>query len=564
MSLDLIVHAGRVDLILGEVQQAPSVGARRYLLDALERTLLLADPGALSSRLLEAAAGAGADPRLVAKLREAHRAETLAHLTLVALHAPPAIGFARGAFIVHAESTATGPDLQVDGRAADAIADALAAVASLAAPHAKTGNFRLAMAQPKAMQVFRIEGDSLAAAAALSAAALWLHRPVHPGTVVTGSLIGERVLSVGRLGQKIEGTMASRDDVRRWIVPTGNLAEAKACLNGQCEAIGVSDLSELLSAGLGATSRPPAPRIRVEEARRVFRSGWEGYRWPTQREPLERLVAELPRYRPDLRLDAMTLLGAVHRHLGNTEDSLRCLDRAAAELEGVGESSIPASLLSALYRHRALTLRQMARFEEAKRAADHAVRTADDSRWVEDRLRAHGSAGLVQTSAGDQSTAVFHQRKALELAESRAPEHVARTLGYLTEALSREGCPSDAADAYQAGLRRLPREAHTDEVWLRVHRAAGLFAEGRAQDALPELELSCMKSAIAAGPTPGLLARRYLGIALTKDRTTLSRGFGLLGQSPYAYGNNLSFHTAFAAHLNVVSELVERLRTGSP
>ena len=560
MSLELFVHAGRVDLILVELQRARSVATRRYLLDALERALLLADPGALSGHLLNDSAIAGADSRLVEKLRDAHRSAPLAHLTLVALHAPPDVGFARGAFIVRAESSGSRPDLQLDEQAAGAVAEALAAVASLAAPHATASDFRLTVAQPRAMQAFRIEGDSLAAAAALSAAALWLHRPVHPGTVVTGSLIGRRVQPVGKLKQKIIGTMASRNDVHRWIVPAGNVAEANAVLSGQ-EVIGVSDLSDLLEAGLGTASRPPAPRVRVDEARRVFRLGWEGYRWPTQREPLERLVAELPRYRPDLRLEAMTLLGAVHRHLGNTEDSLRCLERAVGEMEDAGESSIPASSLSALYRHHALTFRQMARFEEAKRAADHAVRTADDSRWVEDRLRAHGSAGLVHTSAGNQSAAVSHQQKALALAEARAPEHVTRTLGYLTEALSRNGAPDEATDAYQAGLRGLPLDEHTDEVWLRVHRAAGLSAEGRARDARLELEVSCVKSAIAEGPTPGLLARRYLGIALTKDAASLSRGFGLLGQSPYAYGTDLSFHTAFAAHLNVISELIERLRT---
>ena len=463
MGPDLLVHAGRVDLLLAEVHRAPTIGKRRYWLDALERALFLTDQGALSESTLDSAKAAGIDRHLIANLEEGRNAPFPAHHVLVAFHTEPDLAFARGAFVVRKTTTRIATALHLSDGARDAIASAFEGVARAYAPFVTPSDFSFAAAQPAALSTFHIEGDSLAAAAALSAAALWLHRPVLPGTVVAGSLVGERILPVGKLSGKIAGVTASRCDVHRWIVPLPNRGEAETALRDRCEVVGVSDLGELLDVGLGPTARRAAPALEVESARRAFRAGWDGYRWPTQREPLERLVTDLPSYRPDLRVEALTMLGAVHRHLGSTELSLSYLDQAVRVERENGSSSIPASPLSGLYRHRALTLRQLARFREATEAAEEAVRHADESRLVEDRLRSHGSAGLVLTSAGNAQSAIRHHSAALALARNRAPEQVPRTLGYLTETLSRAGASRDAADAYREGLLLVAQGEGTEE-----------------------------------------------------------------------------------------------------
>ena len=63
---------------------------------------------------------------------------------------------------------------------------------------------------------------------------------------------------------------------------------------------------------------------QVDGARRAFAGGWHHRRWASLRDHLGQLVDMLPEARPDLRVEALTMLGAVTRHLGAPEASHRC------------------------------------------------------------------------------------------------------------------------------------------------------------------------------------------------------------------------------------------------
>ena len=557
--VEALIVGGRIDRLLAHARAATSPSMRRWMIDALERALLRADPGAVSAAQREEAisVGASAGTAAVADV------EPPPHAVLV-----PFAPIADGAGIVrmlHVSRRALGArdELALGAQSREAVRHALELAVRLARRDRDRDPswYCLRAAQPDAVAALRIEGGSLGAAVLVSAVALLTDRRVRPGTVITGKLTATGIDVVGGLEQKLDGAFEGRADVRRVIVPSRNAPLVDARERG-VDVIGVATHGELLEAALEPATPSVRPERAVEAARAAFERGWQGWLWPAQHEPLERLAGELPAERPDLRVEVLTLLAAVKRHLGAPDASLSVLKQALEIVESDdGREAVPDRPLTELYQHLALTFQKLCRFEEATAAADRAVEVARAGRLRGEQLEAHGCAGLVALARGAADVAVSHQREALRLVHLQRPQSCPRTHGYLIEALGRRGDLEAARAQYREGLEHLearPRDGHdTREAWLRTSFASALAHHGGWSEILELLEAPPVRRSIASDPLPGLLARRWLGLARAASGAR-EEGWSLLAASPAAYGR-LMPHVAFLAHSNVLFEARSRL-----
>jgi len=89
-----------------------------------------------------------------------------------------------------------------------------------------------------------------------------------------------------------------------------------------------------------------------------------------------------------------------------------------------------------------------------------------------------------------------------------------------------------------------------------AHARAGSWSEARAA-----LDDDTVREAIARDPLPGLLARRWLGLALCRLGETTA-GSSLLTSGAFAYGDALEPSMRFVADVNVLHDLAERARRG--
>jgi tetratricopeptide (TPR) repeat protein len=436
IDVEILVRISRLDRILARLERASTIGERRYLRDALERALDLVDPGALDGAMIARLESAGAGAARVAADAPIPPEAVVVPLVYGRL------GFARLLFVERGPGKDDGA-LAEAMRCAERYSDARSA-----------GSLRLAAVRPQTLAQLRIEGPSLGAALVVSIVSLLDRRSVVPKTAISGAIAGDRVLRVGGLGAKVAGVHASGADVRRWIVPSANAAAVRAEAPEGVEVIGVRTIRELLDAALERERTRIDPALELERARRRFERGWDGYRWPLEREALERLVREIPDYRPDLAVEALTMLGALHRHLGALSASLRFFDDARDRVRALPRA-VPDQALARMHRHQALTLQRMGRFGEASRAARRAVRIARAGRLVIEELKAQGSLGIVAFSQArfDDSIAAFEAAR--EIGARFDPASLPRTLGYLAEVLSRAGRSRDATAAYRAAVRRL-------------------------------------------------------------------------------------------------------------
>jgi pentatricopeptide repeat protein len=543
--IEELVTAGRLDLLLERHANAKRIGERRYLLDAIERALILADPGAVSSKTREQLAGLG----IARALLEGQSAPVPPHAVVLPFVTESGLGFGRLVFV------STSSDLR-----GGAVAEALRAAAALAKPKLELERYGLAFAQPAVAPRLDVSGRSLGAATFVSAVALFSRRQVEAGTSISGELVGEKIGSVGGLSSKLEGCFASRADLRRAIVPSRNAASVRAVAEtGEVEVLSVTTTKALLERALAPRGpKPRDPESAVADARRTFRSGWDGYRWPTQREPLERLLAELPEHRPDLRVEALTMMGAVSRHLGAPDESAKILARARAIVESpLGDEAVPDEQRSLLAQHEALTFAKLCRFPDATDAAEKAIASAKRGRLRGELLKAHGCAGLVALARGRAASAVKHQRHALSIVVTHRPSGASRTAGYLIEALGRAGRLDEARETYREAKVLLgemaERRRSSREAWLRVAWAGALSHGGEQREVARVLRDASVGRAIEETPLPGLVARRLLGIALA-SRKRPEAGWELLAASPAAHGRGLLPHVRFLAQLNVLVE----------
>ena len=413
-----------------------------------------------------------------------------------------------------------------------------------------------------------MEGRSLGAATLVSAISLWTDRPVRTDVVVTGALAGLAIASVGGVGAKVQAAHAH--GAARVVVPSADAAEARRVAESLEEGplvVAVADVEALLEATLQST---PGPRVHPEravaEARRLFASGWRGYRWPTVRESYSRLSGTLPEGRLDLRVEVLTRLAAAQRHLGDPVGSLALLEEAAAMARSPeGRLAVPDAPITILHQQMAMTHRQLCRFGDAGRAAERGVRVARSARLRSELIKALGCAGLVAMARGRVEPAVEAFERSLEVTLAHDPHRTARTRAYLIEAHAAAGDPEQAERQFDAAMEELarvdePEERRSRESWVRTSWGGGLVRLGRADEAVAILDVPSVRASVAEEPLPGLLARRHLGLALVASGAE-ERGFEVLAASPLVHGRALEPHLRFLAHLNVLFEARARIVT---
>ena len=557
--IDLHVLAGAAAPLLLAARDARGIARRRYLLDAAERALRLADPGAID----EPARAVAADLGLEGALGKSP-APPPPHAVRVPF-VSRGLGFVRTLFVTF-RPWARPLELPADGDAAASVTGALALAAEKAA-HTAEGHV-LTAAQPDAFRAARVEGTSLGAAAFVSAFSLWTRRPVRPGVVVTGALDGEAIRSVGQLAAKLEGVQRTPLRVTTFLVPAHDREALPRAVEG-VEIVGVADVETLVAQALEDAPAPaPNHDELVHDALKRFRGGWRGWRWAGLRAELEALLGDLPGRRPDLLVQVHAMLAAVVRHLGDPKESLEVLERARLIAESdEGREAVPDAPLALFERQRAMSLRQLGASEPAGEAAERAVAVAKRGRLRGELIPSHGTAGLVASSRGDLREAIAHHRAALSTALRHTPPSAPRSSTYLIAALGQAGDLEGARAAYEDGRAQIathsrPSARASREAWLRAAFAEALRAHGEVSECLDTLDDPSVRAAIDRHPLPGLLARRTLGLARVA-RGDVDAGLALLAGSPAAYGHLAAGHTAFVAQQNVLHEARARLRLGA-
>lgn len=550
-------------MLLAHVRAAASIASRRFALDALARGLLGADPGSVRAAELEEARGLRVDASTVT----AASTERLPHAVAVPLVARALdLGFVRQVHVTF-DPVGLGDDASFDADARRAIADAILAAARCAAPPSEPRLHRLVAAQPHVLRRAQVEGRSLSAAAFVSAASLWTERPVRTDLALTGELRDGLVLGVGSIPAKVRAARAHRVPVL--VVPSPDVAAARAVAEGAVEIVGVGTAEALLEATLVPEARPRVePEAAAAEAKRLSTLGWRGYLWPIVRERLARISGTLPSYRLDLRVEVLARLAAAQRHLGDPAGSLELL----LEAEGLvcspeGRRGVPDGPIAGLYLQKAMTCRQLCRFAEAARAAERAVAVARGARLRGELVKALGGVGLVAMTRRRIGQAVAAFDEALVVTLSHEPLATARTRAYLVEALAAAGRAEEAAAQFRAALAELEQlpsgeGRRAKESWVRTSWGGALVQLGRPAAAVEVLDAPAVRASLVDEPLPGLWARRHLGVALTLSRE-LERGFELLAASPLVHGRALEPHLAFGAHLNVLFEARARLEAGA-
>lgn len=562
--------AMRFEELLAWCETARNVSERRYRLSVLQRAFIRADPGAVSPAQRRRAEGLGVAPTLL----EGVFGEVPSHAVRVPLVCDPSgDGFLRLMHVANDPTVHGDYALDFDRAARRAVAEAVAlAVARANIPIAQARYF-FTTTVPEALQCpglrVPVRGPSLGAAAFVSAFALCTGRAVRRGVVVTGRLVGSKVRDVGRLGAKLAAIAAARTDVAVVIVPATSLADAKRDLGRRrpgIELVGVSTIDELIDVALEAAPRSCLPvRHRVAAIGREFEGGWHGFQWYALRDRVERLAAEVPDARADLKLEALSMLGAVQAHLGSAKESLAVLEEAVrfASSDAV-RGALPDLPLAHLYQRLSMTCLKLLRTGEARAAAASAVRASRRGRLTDELHKSLSCVGLVELAAGRPRKAVASFEASLALAHTHTPESCARAHAYLIQALGQAGDAARAGQEFAQALEHMrareSQEASATEAWVRTSHGGALVACGKLDEAVVALDVPCVWDAIATAPLPGLLARRHLGIALTAG-TRRREGYALLAPSVLAHPL-LDGGLLFTAQINVLCEARARLAHG--
>lgn len=552
------IHAGRVTEVLGELEAAHGVGPRRYLMDVLRRVVAQADPGSVSDDVLRRLEQVGLATAELAPLT-GEVPEHAVHVPLVTVG--DGEGFCR---LMIASYDPSGTRMQrerYDAAARAAVADGFFAAAH-ALGRVQLGVYTFLPYRPGVLGQVHVSGASLGAAAAVSAASVWSGRAVRAGTAVTGRIAGERVAPVGGMHAKV-AALVGRRELRRLVVPSEDHAVAAALAEEhdlELEVNGVATVHELLEAALEPEARLERdPEKAVAEAQAAYGRGWQGWQWPALLERLSRLAAQVPSRRPDLQVRVFTMLGSVHRNLGDPAESLEMLEEALALVDTEeAQLAVPDEARTFLYRHLGVTLRLLCRFDEALEVARKAEDYARRGRLRGGLAYALGTRGLVHLSRGELDEAIACQEGALHHLLRHDPTYAVRTAANLVEALGRAGRTEQARARYlegQALAERTvdPARRRTDDQWLRTRLAGALRRPADAAEVRSVLAVPSVQDAIARQPLPGLLARRWLGLAEI-DLGRRETGYARLAQSPTAHPKAREPHVRFLAQLNVLYE----------
>jgi len=562
---ELAIAAGRIDVLIERVRSAGSIARRRFALDALARGLLLADPGTVDEGTREAALALNVDPTSVSSAS----APGQPHAVSVPLvEKQRGVSFVRQVHVVFDPVGWLADDGFLEAGARRSIAEAIGSAARVAPPPSKASLHRLSAARPGALTHARVDGPSLACAAYASAVSLWSGRPIRDSVVVTGALSGDAVVSVGSIEAKV--TAAAAHGAVRMVVPSADLSvarEAARALDDAPHIEGVANVVELLRAVMtpAEARRRRSPEAEVRDAESLFATGWRGYRWPAIHAALSRLGGTLPHERVDLRVGVLSRLAAAQRHLGDPLGSLRLLEEVhgivASEL---GQLGVPDAQLVRLLQQTAMTSIHLCHFDDAERAARESVAVARSARLRGQLIKALGVLGLVALAADEVHTAVDAFEESLEVALGYDPHRTARTRAYLIEAHGAAGHFEPARTHFAAAMAEVEADEgegrRSNESWVRTSWAGALHALGRPSEVPDALDVPCVLGSLEEEPLPGLLARRWLGLALVDNAHRRAHGFEVLAASPLVHGRALEPHLLFRAHLNVLFEAQARAR----
>ncbi|AKF04864.1 S16 family serine protease [Sandaracinus amylolyticus] len=557
-SIERALRAGRVEPFVVRAERAEGVAARRYARELAARAFSLADPGSVAIALRARARALGIEEAAIGACEETPPP----HAVRVPLFdASAGDALVRMLWIEFDPAGGGGDRPALGARASAAFADALAMAAERAAPPRAMERFRLVAARPRALEAVAIDGESLGAAALVSAVSLWSERSTRSGIAVTGALRSGVIARVGAIPAKVRAAREAGCDVI--VVPAEQEDEARGAGAG-IEVIAVRTVEALLDATLVAVRARRDPERAVREARALFAEGWRGYRWPAIDERLARVAGTLPDARPDLQIETLSRLAAARRHLGDPEGSLRVLESARVIAESQADA-VPDGPLTALEQQRAMTELKLFRFRAAAQAAQRAITIARRARLRGEHIKALGCAGLVEMGRrrDDAARACFDEALALTL--RHAPEDAARSRVYLMEALGRLGRDAEARAMWRAAMHEVaedePGARGKKESWVRTGWGGALVALARWSEAREVLDVPAVHEALHEHPLPGLRARRHLGLALARgdDRDARERGLHLLASSTLAHGRALEPGLRSLAHVNVLVEAEVRV-----
>ncbi len=555
--LDWALRASLIEPLVDAAERAERPSARRFALERLERALELADPGTVRDGLV---------PRLRAleipdATIEASRREMPPHAVLapfVATRGAERRGIVRAVLVSYAPNDDR-RGFRLGSTAADAIGRAIALANEAVPSDAPLDRLSLVPLQRGALEDADVDGPSLAAAAYLSALALFSGRRARGGLAVTGALSGPRLVPVEGLTEKLAAC---------GLRGVTLLAPEEPGASASAELERLSDVASLAARALERAPLDADIEAEVRALRVKSDAGWNGYRWPAIREDVARVIVRTPERRPELRVEVLTRLAAAERHLGRTSASLRALDEAEAILEtDEGDEAVPDEHRVRLARQKAMTLLHAFRIAEARDAATLSERIARRARLRSERIASLGAIGLVAMAADEPERAEAAFREALALGMRQRPGDVARSRAYLLEALGALGRAEEARAQYDEALREAEADARRGKPgkieWVRASYAQALLGMGAYDAVLEVLDDPSVQSAIASQPLPGLRARRTLGLAQLALGAPERReaGRALLEASPESYAALEPFLAALA-HANVLLALADRLEAG--
>jgi tetratricopeptide (TPR) repeat protein len=564
--LEQHIRAGSVLPILEAYARSASVRHRRWLSDGLGRALDRADPGSVPEATLRALSDLGLSRESLEGVREAPPDHAV-HVPLVAEGAHPS--FCRLMHVTYDPPGSLGLEDVLDADARLAVSDALRA-ASERLGWRPEEHHRFGPVRVRGLEGMRIHGGSLGASAFVSAYALWTRREVRRGTAITGGVVNGRLAPVGAMAPKLRA-LAGRADIARLVVPEPDAEHARALARQgalDCEIVGVESLDALLEHCL--SERPRARRAieaEIAEAREEWDRAWQRFRWAAVRERLSRLTCDVPTRRPDLCVRVQTMLGASYRQLGEPEAALEILGQALAVLTTEeAERAVGDYERTFLHRHLALAYKDLCRFEEAEEVAMEAVAIARRGRLALPAASGLGTAGLIALARGDVTSALERLHEALRDTSTFEPGRAPRSHSYLVLAYGRAGRLDDARAQYQRARALLARlgdddRTRSDEQWLRTYMAEAATLARAPDEVIEVLRAPCVEEAIARLPMPGLLARRWLGLAEIA-RGELDRGFARLASAPAAHPSSGAARVRFLAELAVLYEAEARVGRG--
>lgn len=548
--------ASLLEPLVQACERASGPAGRRFALDRLERAVLAADPGTTHA-LIERLRALGVSTSVIEASALALPPHAV-HVPLVVHGEDAARALVRAVIVSYDPSDTAG--LSLGPVAARAVRQAIAAAAKDAPPGTALERLRLLPVQPAALDGVEIEGPSLGAAAYLSARALFSGRRVRSGLAVTGALEGRAIVHVEGLRDKVS---AARERGLVLLAPAADVTRPEQGLEG------VGDLEKLVERALEPGAVDADVEAEVRAMREHISVGWNGYRWPSVRETIARTLVRVPDRRPDLRVEVLARLAAAERHLGRTQESLRCVEEAEAILATPsGREAVPDEPRTRLARQKAMTLLLALSVREARREARRSVAIARRARLRAELIASLGAEGLCAMAARAPRDATELFTEALALTALHRPSDMARSRAYLIEALGAAGDAREAAQHYAAALHEAEDDARRGRSgkieWVRTSYAAALLAMGQHAEVLEVLDHPSVTLAIAQTPLPGLRARRYLAlatVACASGEREIERGLVMLESSPEAY-DGLEHGLRVVAHVNVLFALRHRIARG--